>query len=89
MATPLFKWLLGEQDTLGLWDLEELEPTIYNSLRQMGKMAEDEFEGIDMFFVYPGLDGFELLKGGKSKAVKFENYRRFIEVRWSAPFHCV
>ncbi|KAI6173302.1 Thyroid hormone receptor interactor 12 [Aphelenchoides besseyi] len=83
-ATPFFKWLLGQQDSLGVADFEALEPTIYNSLREIGSMKAEEFEDLEMYFTYPGNDVFELVKGGKHKLLNLNNYHHFVEliVHW-------
>ncbi|KAI6205573.1 Thyroid hormone receptor interactor 12 [Aphelenchoides besseyi] len=79
-ATPFFKWLLGQQDSLGVADFEALEPTIYNSLREIGSMKAEEFEDLEMYFTYPGNDVFELVKGGKHKLLNSNNYHHFVEL---------
>jgi hypothetical protein len=41
--------LLGEQDNLGLSELQQLEPAIYNSLRHIGAMEHaSDFEDLSM-----------------------------------------
>jgi E3 ubiquitin-protein ligase TRIP12 len=80
LAIPFFKWILGEQENMGLQNLEQLEPTIYNSLRQIGKLEPDDFESFEMHFTYPGQDQFELIKGGKHKMLTYDNYRQFTEL---------
>lgn len=47
-APAFFRWILGEQENLGLSDFEQLEPTVYNSLRKIGKMDASDFESLVM-----------------------------------------
>ncbi|KAI6244075.1 Thyroid hormone receptor interactor 12 [Aphelenchoides fujianensis] len=79
-ATPFFKWILGQQESLGLADLELLEPTVYKSLREIGSMDASDLQDFEMYFTYPGNDSFELVKGGKHKALNAQNYRHFVEL---------
>lgn len=48
LASPFFKWLLGQHEALGLADLEVLEPTIYNSLRHIGALDSAELQDLEM-----------------------------------------
>uniref|UniRef100_A0A1I7SMU8 E3 ubiquitin-protein ligase n=1 Tax=Bursaphelenchus xylophilus TaxID=6326 RepID=A0A1I7SMU8_BURXY len=80
LAVPLFKWILGEQDTLGVWDLEDLEPTIYNSLRQMSKLDEDGIKELEIPFTYPGQDNFHLFKHSGNKTVTYETFQLFSQL---------
>ncbi|CAD5228981.1 unnamed protein product [Bursaphelenchus okinawaensis] len=80
LAVPIFKWLLGQQDTLGVWDMEELEPTIYNSLRQMSRLDNDSIKELEIPFSYPGQDNFHLYKHSDSKNVTYDSFGQFAQL---------
>jgi hypothetical protein len=48
LAPAFFKWLVGEEDSLGMEDFEKLEPTVFRSLRSMAQTARDDFEHLDV-----------------------------------------
>jgi hypothetical protein len=48
LAPAFFKWLLDEESSMGLEDLERLDPTIYRSLRAMAQSSADEFEDMEI-----------------------------------------
>lgn len=47
LASPFFKWLVADEHTLGLNDLEVLEPGLYKSLRNIASMEADDFEALE------------------------------------------
>jgi len=78
LAPAFFKWLLGEEDTLGMDDMEMLEPAFYNSLRSMATTTPTDFEQLEVYFTYPlGDSPFELMKGGRNVPISAENFQQF------------
>lgn len=80
LAPAFFKWLVGEEDSLGMEDFEKLEPTVFRSLRSMAQTARDDFEHLDVTFTYPGEPSMELIKNGKNMLVTKDNCKQFIEL---------
>jgi len=75
-----FKWLLHEESSLGIHDLETLEPTLYRSLRQLALTDSADFDDLEQYFTLPGDDTFELMKGGKNTQVEKHKARQFIDL---------
>uniref|UniRef100_A0A915ES34 E3 ubiquitin-protein ligase n=1 Tax=Ditylenchus dipsaci TaxID=166011 RepID=A0A915ES34_9BILA len=80
IASTFFKWVIGEENSLGLDDLEVLEPTLYKSLHNMSSMSELDFDGLDTYFLFPGENSFEMVKGGKNALVRKSNFKQFVEL---------
>ncbi|CAK5081138.1 unnamed protein product [Meloidogyne enterolobii] len=80
LSPAFFKWLIGEEESLGTEDFEKLEPTIFRSLRDILQTEEEkDFESLDVYFIYPGEPSMELCKGGKNLAVSKDNCKQFLE----------
>uniref|UniRef100_A0A183BSI5 E3 ubiquitin-protein ligase n=1 Tax=Globodera pallida TaxID=36090 RepID=A0A183BSI5_GLOPA len=54
LAPPVFKWLIGQESTLGSEDFEKLDPIVYRSLRDIVQTEHDQFDELQVFFTYPG-----------------------------------
>uniref|UniRef100_A0A914M452 E3 ubiquitin-protein ligase n=1 Tax=Meloidogyne incognita TaxID=6306 RepID=A0A914M452_MELIC len=81
LSPAFFKWLIGEEESLGTEDFEKLEPTIFRSLRDILQTEEEkDFESLDVYFIYPGEPSMELCKGGKNLAVTKDNCKQFLEL---------
>lgn len=81
LSPAFFKWLIGEEESLGTEDFEKLEPTIFRSLREIVQTEEQkDFESLDVYFVYPGEPSMELCKGGKNLQVAMNNCKQFLEL---------
>uniref|UniRef100_A0A915N5H9 E3 ubiquitin-protein ligase n=3 Tax=Meloidogyne TaxID=189290 RepID=A0A915N5H9_MELJA len=81
LSSAFFKWLIGEEESLGTEDFEKLEPTIFRSLRDILQTEEEkDFESLDVYFIYPGEPSMELCKGGKNLAVTKDNCKQFLEL---------
>lgn len=52
MSLLFFKWLTGNEETLGLNDFEVIEPQMYNSLQLLSKLKPDEFKDMDLVSFY-------------------------------------
>jgi len=49
LSSAFFKWLIGEEESLGTEDFEKLEPTIFRSLRDILQTEEEkDFESLDV-----------------------------------------
>ena len=48
LAPAFFKWLIGEEETLGMKDFEKLEPVIFRSLRSILQTPENEIENLEV-----------------------------------------
>jgi hypothetical protein len=80
-----FKWLLGEEKSFSLCDLEILDKNLYQSLKSLMSMSPaDDFDSLEVYFTLPGDDSFELIKGGKDKMVNKSNVRQYAEVSYLA-----
>ncbi|KAI1712208.1 HECT-domain (ubiquitin-transferase) domain-containing protein [Ditylenchus destructor] len=80
LAPTFFKWIIGDESNLGLDDLEVLEPTLYRSLHNMSKVDDKDFEDLESYFLFPGENAFEMVKGGKNALVTKSNFKQFIEL---------
>ncbi|PAV67973.1 hypothetical protein WR25_23345 isoform F [Diploscapter pachys] len=80
--SPIFlHWLSAEKPShLSLSHLEQLDPHLYTSLRNLSLTDEIEFEFLETYFTMPGDESFELMKGGKNKAVNKQNALQFIKL---------
>jgi hypothetical protein len=48
LSSAFFKWLIGDEESLGTEDFEKLEPTIFRSLREIVQTEDDDFENLDL-----------------------------------------
>ncbi|KAK0404585.1 hypothetical protein QR680_017525 [Steinernema hermaphroditum] len=80
MSSVFYKWLLGKEHSISLFDLEMLDEVFYRSLREMSLTEDQDFEYLEQYFTLPGDESFELLKGGRNKAVNKANVNKFIQL---------
>lgn len=52
LAPAFFKWLIGEEESLGMDDFEKLEPTIFRSLRSMMQSSAEEVKDLEMVLLF-------------------------------------
>lgn len=48
LSPAFFKWLIGEEESLGTEDFEKLEPIIFRSLREIVQTEEGDFDNLDV-----------------------------------------
>ena len=72
---------MNEEDTIGAYDMEMLDPTFYKSLRAIVATEDaQDLKSLEQCFTMPGDDSFELLKGGKNLYICKENVHQFVDV---------
>ncbi|TKR81109.1 hypothetical protein L596_015044 [Steinernema carpocapsae] len=84
MSPVFYKWLLGKENSISMADLEGFDSSFFRSLRELALTEDKDFEYLEQYFTLPGDESFELLKGGKNKAVNKANVNKFIQlvVHW-------
>ena len=79
--SPLFlKWLTGKEETLGLNDFEIIEPQMYHHMQSLSTLSPEEISELDTYFMFPGENSFELIKGGKNMELKKDNLKKYVEL---------
>ncbi len=83
LSPVFYKWLLGQEQTLSLADVGNIDPTVLRSLQTVlcPEGGAKEMESLDLDFTVPGaLHTTELRKGGKDMAVTMENSKQYVKV---------
>lgn len=81
LSPVLYKWLLGEERTLGLGDLWELDGTLAETLASILGPGGGDVEELVLDFTLPGtMPPAELRKGGKDMAVTASNIGDYVRL---------
>lgn len=80
LSSVFLHWIVAEPNQIGIPQLEQLDPQLYQNLRTLAQTDEDAFEYIEQYFTLPGNESFELMKNGRNIAVTKENVPKYIKV---------
>lgn len=87
LSTVFYKWILGQEGSLGSEDLKNIDEDLARSYQQLENMIESvergencEIEALDLNFTLPGYPEVELKKGGKDVIVSACNLKEYLDL---------